>query len=243
MLTFLQLRSVDNILTYFLLCLAGTWSGSKHSYEFAEGGRGILVTACRRSRLLDCRPSARIEPEQRSGRSQLDASWLAWIETEKRKRLGLSIYVRSLPLRFCTTDSSDIRLPIPRTLQQPTLRQQSRNHELCLPLLRRVLGSSNCRSLEDASRPSRRASIHVSLLQLPLVLFSLTTQILSSRTELLPPLEMGKASPTDRENRRVRQNCPHVRAPHPYLRMAPSNINAQPHRSHGHIRKLSTRYG
>ncbi|KAF8849640.1 hypothetical protein BDZ45DRAFT_662909 [Acephala macrosclerotiorum] len=87
------LRCVDNILTYFLLCLAGTWSGSKHSYEFAEGGRGILVTACRRSRLLDCRHSARIEPNQRSGRSPMDAAWLAWIETEKRKRLGLSIYI------------------------------------------------------------------------------------------------------------------------------------------------------
>ncbi|KAE8446235.1 hypothetical protein EG329_012460 [Mollisiaceae sp. DMI_Dod_QoI] len=87
------LRSVDNVLTYFLLCLAGTWSGSKHSYEFAEGGRGILVTACRRSRLLDCRQSARIEPDQRSRRSPLEASWLAWIETEKRKRLGLSIYI------------------------------------------------------------------------------------------------------------------------------------------------------
>lgn len=82
-------------MTYFLLCLAGTWSGSKHSYEFAEGGRGILVTACRRSRLLDCRPTSRVEPDQRSDRSSLASNWMAWIETEKRKRLGLSIYVCS----------------------------------------------------------------------------------------------------------------------------------------------------
>ncbi|KAE9364876.1 hypothetical protein N431DRAFT_431620 [Stipitochalara longipes BDJ] len=89
------LRSVDNVLTYFLLCLAGTWSGSKNSYEFAEGGRGILVTACRRCRLLDCRPSASVEIEShvRPGVTQLDAAWLAWVETEKRKRLGLSIYI------------------------------------------------------------------------------------------------------------------------------------------------------
>ena len=90
-----QLRSVNNILTFFLLCLAGTWSGSKQFYEFAEGSRGILVTAVRRSRLLDCRPSARIDVEQFQGRgiSQTQAAWLAWVETEKRKRLGLSIYV------------------------------------------------------------------------------------------------------------------------------------------------------
>ncbi|CZT11678.1 uncharacterized protein RCO7_08703 [Rhynchosporium graminicola] len=89
------LRNIDNILTYFLLCLAGTWSGSKHSYEFAEGGRGILVTACRRARLLDCRPISRVEIDlyQRPGRPQLEAVWLAWVETEKRKRLGLSIYI------------------------------------------------------------------------------------------------------------------------------------------------------
>ncbi|PBP27802.1 C2H2 type zinc finger domain protein [Diplocarpon rosae] len=89
------LRSIDNLLTYFLLCLAGTWSGSKHSYEFAEGGRGILVTAARRSRLLDNRPVASVDigPYQRPGRTQMEAVWLAWIETEKRKRLGLSIYI------------------------------------------------------------------------------------------------------------------------------------------------------
>ena len=80
--------------------MAGTWSGSKHSYEFAEGGRGILVTACRRSRLLDCRPSASVEIQTylRPGVSQLEATWLAWAETEKRKRLGLSIYVSLLRL-------------------------------------------------------------------------------------------------------------------------------------------------
>ncbi|KAF4628310.1 hypothetical protein G7Y89_g9842 [Cudoniella acicularis] len=55
------LRITDNILIYFLLCLAGTWSGSKQAYEFAEGGRGILITALRRSRILDCRPSARVD--------------------------------------------------------------------------------------------------------------------------------------------------------------------------------------
>ncbi|EKD19501.1 uncharacterized protein L3040_002619 [Drepanopeziza brunnea f. sp. 'multigermtubi'] len=89
------LRNIDNIFTYFLLCLVGTWSGSKHSYEFAEGGRGILVTAARRCRLLDNRPVARVdaEPYRRPGRPRIEAVWLAWIETERRKRLGLSIYI------------------------------------------------------------------------------------------------------------------------------------------------------
>lgn len=93
-----QLRDVDNILIFFLFCLAGTWSGSKQFYEFAEGGRGILVTACRRSRLLDCRPSARVEIGRflQPGISHMQAAWLAWVETEKRKRLGLSIYVSSI---------------------------------------------------------------------------------------------------------------------------------------------------
>lgn len=99
------MRSIDNILTYFLLCLAGTWSGSKHAYEFAEGGRGILVTACRRSRLLDCRPTSRVDMEryQRPGTSNLDATWLAWVDSEKRKRLGLAIYVSWRPLHSLRT--------------------------------------------------------------------------------------------------------------------------------------------
>ncbi|TVY67435.1 Zinc finger protein [Lachnellula suecica] len=90
-----SLRSVDNIFTYFLLCLAGTWSGHKQAYEFAEGGRGILITALRRARLLDCRPSAKVHMDGflRQGMSPVEASWLSWVETEKRKRLGLSIYV------------------------------------------------------------------------------------------------------------------------------------------------------
>jgi hypothetical protein len=91
----LQLRVPENTLTFCLLCLAGTWSGSKHGYAFAEAARGIIVTACRRGRLLDCRPSSKIPSEryERPGISKIQATWLAWIETEKRKRLGLSIYV------------------------------------------------------------------------------------------------------------------------------------------------------
>jgi len=34
-----------------------------------------------------------VERFQRPGVSHIEATWLAWIETEKRKRLGLSIYV------------------------------------------------------------------------------------------------------------------------------------------------------
>jgi hypothetical protein len=91
----MQFRNPDNILTYFLLCLAGTWSGHKLAYEFAEGARGTLITALRRSRLLDNRPSAKVDIErfQREGMTLTEATWTAWIETEKRKRLGLCIYV------------------------------------------------------------------------------------------------------------------------------------------------------
>ena len=91
----LQLRSTDNMLTHFLLCLSGTWSGSKEAYEFAEGARGVLVTACRRMRLLDQRPSANLDTERflRVGLGPLESTWRAWAETEKKKRLGLSIYV------------------------------------------------------------------------------------------------------------------------------------------------------
>ncbi|KAL3422888.1 C2H2 type zinc finger domain protein [Phlyctema vagabunda] len=82
-----HMRNIDNILTLFLLCLGGAWSGSKQLYEFAEGGRGNLITACRRGRLLDCRPTIR----NQHGRVELN--WMNWIENEKRKRLGLSIYI------------------------------------------------------------------------------------------------------------------------------------------------------
>ncbi|CAG8972743.1 hypothetical protein HYALB_00006834 [Hymenoscyphus albidus] len=90
-----SLRITDNILTSFLLCMTGTWSGSKQSYEFAEGARGTLVTTMRRARLLDCRPSSRISVEKYKapGVSEWDAIWFAWAETEKRKRLGLCIYM------------------------------------------------------------------------------------------------------------------------------------------------------
>lgn len=120
-----QLRTINNVLTYFLLCLAGTWSGSKHSYEFAEGARGILITACRRNRLLDCRPVARVDIEtyQKPGRSHLEAIWLAWAETEKRKRLGLSIYVSGIDSRQTLTNMVDLRLPIPSSFQQSAIRQ------------------------------------------------------------------------------------------------------------------------
>jgi hypothetical protein len=102
-----QLRSIDNMLTYFLLCLDETWSGSRQSYDAAGGGRGILVTACRRMRLLDCRPCGRHDTGrfQQAGPGTQAATWLAWAEMEKRKRLGLSIYVGTqFPLVAHRTD-------------------------------------------------------------------------------------------------------------------------------------------
>lgn len=64
-------------------------------FEFAEGVRGILITASRRARLLDCRPASRVNLGSTSlpTNSPGEVEWFSWIETEKRKRLGLSIYV------------------------------------------------------------------------------------------------------------------------------------------------------
>ncbi|KAK0100405.1 hypothetical protein ONS95_008356 [Cadophora gregata] len=86
------LRSVDNIFALLLVCLAGTWSGGREAYEFAEGFRGILVTTSRRCRLLDGRPIT-LENETREGHSVLDQIWHSWIEAERRKRLGMAIYL------------------------------------------------------------------------------------------------------------------------------------------------------
>ncbi|KAL4811966.1 fungal-specific transcription factor domain-containing protein [Aspergillus spinulosporus] len=91
------LRENDNLLTLLFLCVSAAWSGHKFAFEFAEGARGILVTACRRCRLLDCRqkptPDAGKSPSMRAG---LHQSWQSWIRTEQRKRLALSIYLFDL---------------------------------------------------------------------------------------------------------------------------------------------------
>ncbi|QSZ31234.1 hypothetical protein DSL72_000797 [Monilinia vaccinii-corymbosi] len=89
------LRVLDNIFTLFNLLLAGAWGGSKKKFEYAEGVRGILVTAGRRARLLDCRPTSRVQldPNSLPNNSPQEVEWFSWIETEKRKRLGLSIYI------------------------------------------------------------------------------------------------------------------------------------------------------
>jgi hypothetical protein len=90
MLTNPQLRTVDNLFTFLLLCHAGTWSGHKQAYEFAEGARGIIVTAGRRNRFLDGRPVP-LKADMH-GVDNLKARWFEWIEIERR-RLGMAIYV------------------------------------------------------------------------------------------------------------------------------------------------------
>lgn len=119
-----QLRTTDNILTFLLLCLAGTWSGNKQGYEFAEGYRGILVTASRRSRLMDCRPT------RQDKNASLHDTWLDWIETEKKRRLGICIYVsidhsNSYFLSTLKSCFSDIRLPVSVIVQQSNVYLQS----------------------------------------------------------------------------------------------------------------------
>ncbi|CAD6443402.1 9c00934b-a060-4ffd-be6f-0b6ba9a40e9b [Sclerotinia trifoliorum] len=90
-----HLRILDNIFSLFNLLVAGAWGGSKKMFEFAEGVRGILITASRRARLLDCRPISRVQldPSSLPRSSPQEIEWFSWIETEKRKRLGLSIYI------------------------------------------------------------------------------------------------------------------------------------------------------
>ncbi|GAM43400.1 C2H2 type zinc finger domain protein [Talaromyces pinophilus] len=89
---------IDNILTLLFLCLSGAWCGHKAAFEFAEGARGILVTASRRCKLLDCRPKPLLSDTQqpRNMRTRLNDSWRSWVKLEQRKRLGLSIFMFDL---------------------------------------------------------------------------------------------------------------------------------------------------
>ncbi|KAL2811877.1 fungal-specific transcription factor domain-containing protein [Aspergillus granulosus] len=91
------LRETDNILTLLFLCVAAAWCGHKFAFEFAEGARGILVTACRRCKLLDCRQKLPLSGDApQSMRARLHLSWQSWINMEQRKRLGLSIHTFDL---------------------------------------------------------------------------------------------------------------------------------------------------
>lgn len=85
-------------MTLLFLCISGAWCGHKIAFEFAEGARGILVTASRRCKLLDCRPKPLLSDMQqpRSMRTRLNDSWKNWVKLEQRKRLGLCIFVRFL---------------------------------------------------------------------------------------------------------------------------------------------------
>ena len=85
----------EHILTLFLLSLVAIWSGHLEAYRRAEMDRGVLVSACRRSGLLDCRSG--VHQNQKTmpkyGQESLNSSWIQWIEMETRRRLGLSIYI------------------------------------------------------------------------------------------------------------------------------------------------------
>ena len=114
---------MDNIFGLLLVCIAGTWSSDRESYEFAEGFRGVLVTTSRRCRLLDCRPNPR-ENENYKNLRVLDQIWYSWVDVERRKRLGLAIYVRSLKLWRFSLELTLIalRLPISSFVQQSAIR-------------------------------------------------------------------------------------------------------------------------
>lgn len=90
-----QLKKTEHILTLFLLSMTATWSGHTKAYQSAETDRGVLVSACRRSHLLDCLRGRRHDRKLTAiyGQEKLYQSWLGWIEMERRKRLGISIYI------------------------------------------------------------------------------------------------------------------------------------------------------
>lgn len=108
------------------------WLGHKTAYERAEGDRGELTVYCQRGQLLDCRRKKTSASQSSSGQKRKSASgtWMEWAQDEKRKRLGLSIYVsitiseidaNENPL----TSSSDTGLSIRSFLPTPAIHQQS----------------------------------------------------------------------------------------------------------------------
>jgi hypothetical protein len=56
----------------------------------------MVVAAGRRCHLLDCRPQAARQLPATHHRNNLCNAWVAWVESEKKKRLGLAIYVSEL---------------------------------------------------------------------------------------------------------------------------------------------------
>ena len=82
----------------FLCTLTATWSGRQATYCRAELDRGVLALACRNNHLLvsklaDPVVAASTPRSSASHSSDLEHRWLRWIDTERRKRVGICIYL------------------------------------------------------------------------------------------------------------------------------------------------------
>ena len=82
----------------FLCTMSATWSGRQAAYCRAELDRGVLALTCRNNHLLVSRLTEPVVAVStpRSSTSQasdLELRWLRWVDTERRKRLGICIYL------------------------------------------------------------------------------------------------------------------------------------------------------
>ncbi|OAL52637.1 hypothetical protein IQ07DRAFT_678581 [Pyrenochaeta sp. DS3sAY3a] len=87
------MREFENIFALLLLCWLAIQSGHKTAFARAESDRGLLVLACRRRRLLDCRSVAPKKACTRVHNSGISKAWHDWVQMEQLKRLGLSIWL------------------------------------------------------------------------------------------------------------------------------------------------------
>lgn len=95
------MRDFENTFALLLLCWLAIQSGHRRAFERAESDRGLLVLACRRRRLLDCRSVIRKKACTRVHSSGIAKAWHDWIQMEQFKRLGLSIWVSLLSFYHC----------------------------------------------------------------------------------------------------------------------------------------------
>ena len=83
------MRSPMIIYAQALIVHTGLWCGNKRAFEFAEVGRGALVTYIRRIKFGEQLP---ISTTHTMTGSALDSDWRKWVQEESQKRLAWVVY-------------------------------------------------------------------------------------------------------------------------------------------------------